>query len=383
MKQLFSLEKTSHNNATLATIQLFKALQVPVTNKSIIETLENHVDYPSLLSVSDTLRTWNVDNWAIETTQDDLAQLTPPFLVYTKDQKFLLVKSMDNGIQYVDDKGKDALYSPQDFARKWENIVLVPSTNQRSGDYQYKSNRKAEIIGQLRLPAILILGLLLIVSSVYSDAGISYFSLFYFSKFTGTIIASLLLWFDIDQTNPALHQICSSNRKVNCSAVLSSNGAKLFGLLSWSEVGFYYFTGGLFLLFIGAVSNTSPFASIFWLSLFAVPYIAYSIIYQWKVAKQWCKLCLYIQGLLLLEASVSIYTYLTSTPSLSVNIASLQFVLLSFSIPVIFWIFTKRVLQTNIALKTANQVGNKIYRNPKVFYSILVQQKHTIALMIL
>ncbi|HEY2722735.1 MAG TPA: hypothetical protein VGI82_13465 [Chitinophagaceae bacterium] len=37
-----------------------------------------------------------------------------------------------------------------------------------------------------------------------------------------------------------------------------------------------------------------------WLNIFALPYTLFSVYYQWKVAKQWCILCLAVQGLLLL-----------------------------------------------------------------------------------
>ena len=36
------------------------------------------------------------------------------------------------------------------------------------------------------------------------------------------------------------------------------------------------------------------------INILALPYTIFSVYYQWRVAKQWCVLCLVVQGLLIL-----------------------------------------------------------------------------------
>jgi len=113
----------------------------------------------------------------------------------------------------------------------------------------------------------------------------------------GIIITSLLLWYEIDRNNPLLKKVCTGLSKGSCEAILTGSQANLLGWLSWSEVGFFYFSGSLLtLLFVPGTIHILA-----WFSLLAMPYIIFSIYYQWRVAKRWCVLCLAVQALLLIS----------------------------------------------------------------------------------
>jgi len=45
-------------------IAFLKLLDVKVNNSTVDETLQNHPDWPSLLSISDALSKWNIPNAA-------------------------------------------------------------------------------------------------------------------------------------------------------------------------------------------------------------------------------------------------------------------------------------------------------------------------------
>jgi len=51
------------------------------------------------------------------------------------------------------------------------------------------------------------------------------------------------------------------------------------------------------MLSAGEASASLAIVSLF--NLLALPYIIFSVYYQWRVAKQWCVLCLAVQALLL------------------------------------------------------------------------------------
>ena len=72
----------------------------------------------------------------------------------------------------------------------------------------------------------------------------------YLILFAGVIVTSLLLWYEIDSNNPLLHKVCTGIVKGNCDAILSGKQSKLFSWLSWSEIGFFYFAGGLLTLLL-------------------------------------------------------------------------------------------------------------------------------------
>ncbi len=59
------LEKRSSSNVSEATVQLIKSLNIPVTATTAVEQVEDHPDFPSLYSISDSLTKWKVENAAL------------------------------------------------------------------------------------------------------------------------------------------------------------------------------------------------------------------------------------------------------------------------------------------------------------------------------
>ena len=63
--------------------RFLRLLYVPVTGATVQNTLLNHPDYPSLLSISDALRTWKVNTIATRLPKEQLTQLPLPFIAHT------------------------------------------------------------------------------------------------------------------------------------------------------------------------------------------------------------------------------------------------------------------------------------------------------------
>lgn len=72
-----------YENPVNATIALLHSLGVKVTNTTINERLINHPDYPSLLSVSDALNRWQVENMAVKVEKEKIEELPLPFLAHS------------------------------------------------------------------------------------------------------------------------------------------------------------------------------------------------------------------------------------------------------------------------------------------------------------
>ena len=86
-------------------------------------------------------------------------------------------------------------------------------------------------------------------------------------------------------------KICSLFKKSDCNNILESKDAKLWGVISWSEIGFGYFCSNLiiflwfpFLMEYSVLIGCCTLIFSFW-----------SIWYQKVKVKQWCPLCLVIQ----------------------------------------------------------------------------------------
>lgn len=380
MRLLSQLEKKSYSNATQAAIQLLKKLKVPVTNTTVIEQLENHPDYPSLLSISDSLKKWNVENMAIEVLPEKLEELPAPFIAHTKKGggNFLLVTSVNGKIEYLDDKGREKQKSKEAFLKEWSHVALLAEGSPASGEKNYSKHRKKEILQSSRIPLIIACSLLLVFlfSYLQSAAGNPLWpSVMLLLKLAGAVISGLLLWFEVDKSNPVLKQFCTASKNTNCTAVISSKSSKLFNWLSWSEIGFFYFAGGFIFLLSSVSNHLSSFAVLSWLNLFTLPYIVFSVFYQWRIAKQWCPLCLLVQGILVAEFVVSYFGYWNTPQPFNFSTDQLIYLLTSFLLPVFFWIATKKIYLTGQQGERYKKELSKLKYNKEIFNALLIKQK--------
>ena len=80
------------------TIQFLDQHKVKISDTTINDALQNHPDYPSLLSVSDVLHQWNVANLVVQVDHTKLADLPTPFIAHFKSSigdQLRLITSVD------------------------------------------------------------------------------------------------------------------------------------------------------------------------------------------------------------------------------------------------------------------------------------------------
>jgi hypothetical protein len=376
------LEKRGTNNTTQVTIALLEELKVSITKTEIIEQIEHHPDFPSLYSISDSLKKWKVDNIALQAESKNLEEFPVPFIAHTKKGggNFILVHSINGSINYIDEEGKLKKKSKEDFYNEWDNIVLLAEKNQSSGEKNYNIGRKREVINSLRIPSIIVGCLLLII--VYSFISHSYVaSSLLILKLLGSIITGLLLWFEIDKSNSILKQICSSGGNTNCTAILSSKQAKMFNIASWSEIGFFYFSGGYLFLLLMVERSLAGLTFLGIINALALPYIVFSIIYQWRIVRQWCPLCLAVQALLLIEFALHFFsTWNQTTPemffrNIEMTGGTLLILITSFILPVFFWIASKKTFLAAQLSKGVKKQLSQIKYDKEVFHTLLGKKK--------
>lgn len=373
------LEKKTSSNAAQVTLQLIRSLQVPVTAGMVIESIEQHPHYPSLLSISDQLKKWKVDNMALRVEPDQLKQLPVPFIAHSalNGGQFLLVHSVNGRVDYTDEKGKRVRKSREEFATAWDQVVLVAEKSGGSGDKNYRVQKRKEMADAMRLPSIILACLCLIIGFTATYTGGSWVgaSTLLFLKLGGSIVTGLLLWIEIDKPNPVLQQICSAGKHTNCTAVLSSRQSKLFGKVSWSEIGFVYFAGSFLLLLTSGNSYQYAISILSLLNVLALPYTAFSVIYQWRIAKQWCPLCLAVQGILLLEFIVCFFGFWNSSQPFVFSTSQLVPALTCFLLPVFFWLATKKVYLSGQDGKRNGKELSRLKYNKDIFHALLTKQK--------
>ena len=77
-------------NAVVATMQLLNNLKIQVTATTIAETLQEHLDYPSLLSISDALNQWGINNMCLRVDPEKLNELPVPFIAHLAKKRWVV-----------------------------------------------------------------------------------------------------------------------------------------------------------------------------------------------------------------------------------------------------------------------------------------------------
>ncbi len=192
-------------------------------------------------------------------------------------------------------------------------------------------------------------------------------------KVIGVVISSLLIWQSVDSENEFIRSICGKDNKNDCNNILNSNAAKIFGWLKWSEVGLFYFGGGLILALFTLFDKFNTLIQYMILTNFIVlPYTIYSIYYQYFIAKTWCKLCLFVQLILWIEFAISVIILQKILFQLSFE--SLALVLFSFLIPMIFWAFIKKPIENKNIIMPLKRELQKAKFNTDYLVSVFEKQ---------
>lgn len=363
-----------------ATIIFLHLLKVKVNNTTVNETLQNHPDWPSLLCIEDSLNRWGLPSGAGRVDADQIDQLPLPFIANVKSEKssqvlitelVIVSKLLDNQVQlYCDDYNKLITKSKDDFLSLWDGVYLIAEPNARSGERDYETNKRKALFNSLVPASLLTLLGVLIFSILYTQNVSAAIYLQDFVMLTGATITSLLLWYEMDESNPLLQKVCTGITKGNCNAILTSKQAKLFSWLSWSEVGFFYFTGSLLVtLFV-----PDAIGLLAWLNVLALPYTFFSVYYQWRVVGQWCILCLCVQALLVFGAAnmmIGHFLFPFTIPTAAVSVK----MIIMYILPVLVWYTIKPFTRRLQEAKNTKRQYLRIKFNIEIFEILLKKQR--------
>ncbi len=189
------------------------------------------------------------------------------------------------------------------------------------------------------------------------------------------MVTIILLLYEVDRNNALVRKICESDDDApsHCDAVLNSAAAKIFGM-SWAEIGFFFFGGTTLILLLPGIAFEERFL---WLSLFsacAAPFILFSVYYQWRVVKQWCKLCLTTQAIL---AGEFICYMLLFRPALRVPELlpeSILFGLGCLLLPMLAWFALRPAFSRAIEARHYKPAYYRIKNNPD-YFSVRMQKQ--------
>ena len=376
-----------NENSMAIAAKLLQELTVKFTATGLESELYNHPDYPSLLSISDILTGYGVENITVRGAIDNLAQfplpcIAPIWVADSHKELFTVIRQVtDNTVVYYHPEKRQWEHIDYEaFGKIWpKGIVMLADAENAVGEENYaaklreeKRLRAAKYTAWLTIPLITVVGCTLTFATRGFAAGLPV--LFTLLTLCGCVVGALLLWYELDAHNPMLQQICGAGKKVNCGAVLNSKAAKIVGI-SWSTLGFTYFAGGLFTLLFLGIANPGVWLFLAWANALAVPYIFFSVYYQWRIAKQWCLLCLTVQGILFLQLVIAITADWHKVAPVNMLLHSVIALTMAYALPFVVVSLIMPLYRLAKENKTNKAGLQRLKHNPEIFNALLEKQK--------
>ncbi len=333
--------------------------------------MRSHPEFPSLLSVADTLEYFGIKNNIVHLSISDIELLPKRFVVLLSgliDQVpinlLCLIEKRDGKYFDVSSKIPEEIDNKSIITR-WQNVVLLIE-NQNVEEVKTIKNKFLWI-----LPLLFGLTFLLILSLLRGNLESK---LFFFFPIIGILfsIAALKNLFGVK--NELIAGFCNITTSTNCSSIIDSNKWKIFKILNFSDLAVLFFASQLLGYFIFLLNGTLDlFFSIQKILLLSSIFVIFlSLYYQKFVEKKWCPICLIIIVIILSELS---YIFLALKFSFEVTFLSIILLGFTFFGVSLVWSLLKSILIKNKELKEFQIKANRFIRNYKLFKNNLKESR--------
>jgi uncharacterized membrane protein len=282
--------------------QILDHLKIKHT-RYFLTSLKSHPNYPTLLSLSDVLKEYQIENVCMQVSDERLSHMPLPFIAHLprKNNAYVFVTEISDDQVTFNLKGKKQKMHLQTFINFWDGVSLLFANSGEAAEPDYIKNRLKE--------TLLLARQLLLVIGAFAIIALSFYSnLFFFKEYiastillasvlvSGLVISWLLQLKTFNIPSSIAKKMCDFTQHTDCSAVVNSAASKIFGVISWSEVGLIYYTWQLSILLF--TPGMTDFLLLCVTTIISLPFSIFSVYYQAKVVKAWCPLCLIIQFLL-------------------------------------------------------------------------------------
>ncbi len=319
----------------------------------------------------------NVSTLALKLSLNDLTDVAFPIIAHfhTSPERFVLVTDLkQNLVTYHDPTAGWTTEDSALFDSRWSGIALLLEAHENSGELGYYTNLQTERLKTLRqvsITALLSLWVIVSFSAEMSDkAAIAGVLLL-----CGSVTCSLLIATDLGSN--FADPFCKISKKTNCKTVLNSPAAALFGWLKMSDIGWIWFFGAWLTWNLGILTNNleHTLIGILAMTTLALPYVPFSILYQWLKVKNWCLLCLVVLSVFVV-LFLSLFSLRNQVWELLNDTQTLVSMCCGYAFSLLIVILSKPyMLSTGKAVHL--QKKNQFYQEqPEIFKILLFQQPY-------
>jgi hypothetical protein len=345
-------------------IRYLKQCNIKASSTFIRQRLVSHPDYPMLVSFTDTLDEMGIKYSAIVADKLKYQELSYPLLAHGKKEgkdRFVLIESLNNF-----ENNSNALLN------EWNGIALMVSPNSKITYNEHNLYRKKEINEQTIIISILLISLVILLGSLFSNFTYITFTLMLLN-ITGICICTLIVLHNLGTDFTITEQLCSGEGSKGCDEVLHSNVATLLPGLGLGDLGIIYFSLQCTFIFLSLLfnQNSLPFLAI--LNGGGLLFSFASLIYQWSILKSWCRMCLIVVGLIWVQSIV--LGIMHGDIFIQALLPSQSAIFLALFVSVITWLITKQWILEKASAQRNEIELTKWKRNPKFFLANLYSQR--------
>lgn len=335
--------------------------------------MKSHPDYPALLSFTDTLDELGLMYSAVQAEDQHITKMSFPWLAGTPKavNSFEIIPSL----QYYEN-------NKERFLNRWDGVAVMVNAFQSINNKEHEVFLKGEnkTLSNIKIAVGIGLFVFLLANTLYFSFPLFLFSLL---SIAGIVICGLIVLHSLGQGNTITEKLCSTEKSQSCNLVLNSKVAKLANGVGMGDAGLIYFITLFLFAMFGMVSQNTHAS----LSLLLVPaglalsFTLFSVYYQWKIVKAWCRMCLIVAVIVWLQATIPFGHFI---PVKQLSIYELIPVILQFVIAISLaslWLLIKTFLRLRIEQRANIIEVLKWRRNPEIFQSLLYKQSETNTLL--
>ncbi len=330
------------------------------------ERLESHPQYPSLISLTDILDEFTVENYALSISKEkEWRRLDFPFLAH-----------IISGNGLVDFEIITEIPNESEFLNKWTGIVLLLGNQKTIKHKEHNDKYKEEKLEKsITLSITLVLLCVLVVNQLLN------FETVVFIHFMLSLIGFGLSYLIISNSlglKSNIGDLFCKIEEVGCNKVLNSRLGKFGGNTGLGDIVAVFFAS--IIIYLSFTNDLVAAESLLLLLVVLTPALVFtpiSIIYQWQL-KSWCRLCLAVVLLIWIQyASLLWYFFVSGTYSLNISRISPETYVLfgvSLSLAAIWLIIKPLIIQNKEVLSQRIRI-RKWRQNPDWFNALLPLHK--------
>ncbi|MCC8198069.1 MAG: hypothetical protein LIP06_05685 [Tannerellaceae bacterium] len=348
-------------------VSFLKALGVKYTSSYANCFFNEHPYKYTLFGISRMLDAYQIESVTIQIEEEkDIRVLEAPLLVPLNSHFALVEEITANHVAYQWLETVE-IQPVEEFNKQWSGIALLAETSEKSIEPDYKKHQLYAFYNKslkylLWLFLLVGIGMLFSANQIYANL---YILLLFLTNLAGVCISYLLLLKQYKIETKYGDKICSLLKEKDCNDVLESSAAKLWGIISWSEIGLAYFSGNIWLILI----NPQLVPVLALLNLFTLPYTLWSIWYQKTVVRNWCMLCVLIQAILWIIFLINLT--IGSFHLFFLDLHDTLIVMYSYSVPALLLLFFVPKLIKNSIMEEITYEINSLKTNDDVILTLL------------